>query len=141
VEVLAATEWLLLPVVSSFADGAPWSAGADLPSPACFWLRGAVECTNPLSESERRRTRVFEVSVGDGGAEQVDDNGGARWRFFGTEDRRLPVRRGTLPIQGVCGGVAEARRRNVLFFVNGVETQKGFFVISSFSGLFFMNLA
>jgi hypothetical protein len=57
---------------------------------------------------------------------------GARWRLFGVEDRRLPVRRGALPIQGLKGGVAAARHRHILLIVDEDGIQKGSFVFFLF---------
>ena len=77
-----------------FGGGALVSSAADLPPCACLQFPGAVWCAFPSPDSVVRRIRAFEDLEGDGDAQHGDAGGGAGWRFLGTEDRRLPVRRG-----------------------------------------------
>jgi hypothetical protein len=128
VEVAA---WLLQAVVSSSVDGAPWSSVADMLASSCSRLLGVVECANPSLVADRRRFRVFEDLEGGGGDEQDNDDGRAGWRFYGTKDRRLPVQKGAISIQGLCCGAAAARHRSVMFFINVVRIQKDLVVIFS----------
>jgi hypothetical protein len=114
--VVEVATWILHAVVSSSVDGVIWSSVVDLPASCARGFLGAVECVNPspvVAASGVRRSRRWWWCE----ARQ-------RWqsRVEVLRNRRLPVRKGALPVKGLCGGVAvAAHHRSVLFFVNAVN--------------------
>ena len=82
-------------VVALFGGVARWSFAADLPPLACSQLPGAVLRALPSPVAVVRRRRAFEDPEGEDLRKHGVDDGGAGWRPYGFEVRRLPVRRET----------------------------------------------
>jgi hypothetical protein len=95
--------------------GALRSSAADLPPSPHSLLGGAALCFFPMPEAVERRLRWLEFVEEEVVLKQGDgDDGGARWRIFGSELRRLPVRQGAPSdprLKWRSGGGAPAIRR------------------------------
>jgi hypothetical protein len=105
-------------------DGARWSAVVVCLLVWLPWIYGFAPSGDPRPDLAwwqiwRRKMLKPVVDV-----DLVDGGGVAGRRFYGTEERRLPVRAGELPDPRLWGGGAAARRRSVLVFALGIEVQR-----------------